>query len=65
MGDLRRIARIGQHRIECFDQSEAAIRFAQEQEAPIAGDIAARERGLDFPAIKAWKVELGCGTVWH
>ena len=65
MGDQLWIARIRQRRIEGGDQAQPTIRLAQQQDAAIAGDIAPVEIGLDFPAIKAWKGELRCGTVWQ
>jgi hypothetical protein len=55
VGDVKRIARIGQHGIQRLEQTEPAVGLAQQEETAVAGHVAAGEVGLDFTAIEAWK----------
>jgi hypothetical protein len=59
------MARIGQHRVQRGDQTEAAIGLAQEQHAPVAADVAAGKTRLDLAAIKAGKLEQLLRTICH
>ena len=65
VGDQKRVARVAQPPIQGGAEAQAAVRLAQEQNAPVAGDVAAGEAGLDFTAIKAWKVAKVLRTIWH
>ncbi len=56
---------VWQDSAEILDQPETILNLTQEHQTAVAGDIAAIERGLDFPTIEAGKKELGVGTLWH
>ncbi len=50
---------------EILDQPETLLDLTQEHQTAVAGDVAAIERGLNFPTIEAGKKERGVGPVWH
>lgn len=64
VGNEQRITRIGEPAVQGGDQTQAPVGLAQEQDAGIAGDLAAGEAGLDFTAIKAWKRDKVWRTMW-
>jgi hypothetical protein len=63
--DVEGIARVGQRGVQSLEQTEPAVRLAQQEDSAIAGDVAALKVGLDFAAIEAWKSEFFLRTVWH
>ncbi len=65
VGDEARVAVVGQGLAQILDEPEACIHLADEQQAAVAGDLAALEGGLDFSAVEAVKMELGWVPVWH
>ncbi len=65
MNNEVRVARIGQHPVERGGEPQAAIGLPQQENAPVAADIAPGETRLDFAAIKAGKLEQLLRTICH
>jgi len=59
------IARIDQHAVQGFGQSQPPVGFSQEHHPSVARYIPARKTGLDLSTIKAWKTQFFLRTIWH
>ncbi|MDW8468637.1 MAG: hypothetical protein RML56_09215 [Burkholderiales bacterium] len=65
MLDPLRVARIGKHSRHRIEQPQAMLEPAQQQQATVAGDIAAVEIYLDTATTKALKRDSLRRTIWH
>lgn len=53
----------GKGQAQILDEPEARIHLADEQQAAVAGDLAALEGNPDFSALEAVKMEVGWGPL--
>src|SRR5690606_34636975 len=65
MGNQQWISRIGQHRVQSFDQPESSISLPQQKNPTVTRDISSGEIRFNLPAIKAWKTQFSLRTLWH
>jgi hypothetical protein len=65
MHDEKRVTRIGQHRVERGDETEATVGLPQQENAPVAAHVASGETRLDLAAVKAGKLEQLLRTICH